>query len=349
MNKKAILALLFGISGAVFASDWRALNDEARNYYVQGQYEKSAAKSKEALQMAESTLGKESPELIPIMNNLARTYRQLNQPASAEPIYQRVAGLSEKAHGAVHPNLAAVLSNLGQTRMELGRYKDAETAFSRALQIREKAFGIGPNHPDSAQTRIMLANAQMEQGNLAVAEAGFKKALSSLEAAGARSTAMLEAKTGLARLYKRQKKNDQAESALQDVLTTMQKSGMAPEQTDAILTEIVNLQLTQGHYARAQSGLAALAESQAQRQAPYSERVTTYEGLISIGKLQNQPQQIESALRKLLALNEKAKGARSTETLETLDRLAEILAAQGKPEARRVADQAARLRKGSKR
>jgi len=349
MTAKNAIALLLFFSGAIHAADWRALNEEAKNHYVQGQYDKSAAKSREALQAAENSFGKEAPELIPLLNNLARTYRLLNQPAQAEALYQRAAALTEKKNGAQHPALAAALSQLAQIQYESGRYQDAATHFARALAIREKAFGIGPHHPETAQNRIDLARAQVALGQFTQAEAGFNKALQTLEPTqGIKHPGVLEARMGLAQLYKAQKKPAQAEAALQNVWNTLQKAGAPAQESDAVLTEIVNLQLAQGHYERAQTGLHTLADSQARRQAPYAERVTAYEGLISIGKLRNQPEQMETALKGLLALNEKAKGARSAETLETLDRLVEVLTAQNKTEAKRYADQAAKIRKSAK-
>lgn len=349
MTAKNVMALFLFFSGAIHAADWRVLNEEAKNYYVQGQYEKSAQKSQESLQSAEKGFGKDAPELIPLMNNLARTYRLLNQPAQAEALYLRAATLTEKKNGAQHPALAAALSQLAQIQHESGRFRDAATHFARALSIREKAFGIGPHHPETAQNRIDLARTQVALGQYDAAEAGFTKALKTLEPTqGIKHPGVLDAKLGLARLYQAQKKTAQAEAALQGVWNTMQKSGASGTESDAVLTEIVNLQLTQGHFERAQTGLNTLAENQARRQAPYAERVTTYEGLVSIGKLRNQPQQIESALKGLLALNEKAKGARSAETLATLDRLVEVLSAEGKAEAKRYANQAAQIRKASK-
>jgi len=349
MTAKNAIALLLFFSGVIHAADWRALNEEAKNHYVQGQYDKSAAKSREALLAAENNFGKDAPELIPLMNNLARTYRLLNKPAQAEALYLRAATLTEKKHGAQHPALATALSQLAQIQHESGRFQDAAKHFARTLAIREKAFGIGPHHPETAQTRIDLARTQVALGQFAPAEAGFNKALQTLETTqGIKHPGVLEARLGLAHLYKAQKKPAQAEAALQNVWSTLQKSGAPARESDAVLTELVNLQLAQGHYERAQSGLNALADSQARRQAPYAERVTTYEGLASIGKLRNQPLQIEAALKGLLALNEKAKGARSAETLETLDRLVEVLSAQGKAESKRYANQAAKIRKSTK-
>lgn len=349
MRHKILLLCAMLLPAATFASDWRSINEEAKVFYVQGQYDKSAVKSREAIQAAEMTLGKDAAELIPMMNNLGRTYRLLGQLDNAVAIQQRSVQLTEKKNGALHPALAQGLTVLAQAQMDLHRYKEAEASFARALVIREKAFTLGPHHPETAQNRIDLAKAQLELGNYAGAEAGFKRAIATLEPTlGIKHPGVLEAKMGIAKLFKAQKKTPQAESALQDVLTALQKSGAAPDQTDAVLNEIVNLQLAQGHYDRAQSGLNTLAENQARRQAPYAERVATFESLISIGKLQNKPEIIESALKGLLALNEKAKGARSNETLETLDRLVANLQAQGKNEATHYAKQAEKLRKPAK-
>lgn len=349
MTVKKIIAMLLFFSSAVYAADWRALNEEAKNYYVQGQYDKSAQKSLASLQSAEKSLGAEAPELIPIINNLARTYRQLKQDSKAEALYLRASILIEKVNGSQHPALALALSQLAQIQQASQRFKEAETHWARALAIREKAFAIGPHHPETAQTRIDLARTQVALGNFTAAEAGFSRALQTLEQTqGIKHPAVLEARLGLARLYQAQKKHALAESTLQKAWNVLQQSGAAAQQSDMVLIELVNLQLAQGQYERAQTGLNTLTENQARRQAPYAERVTSLEGLISIGKLQNQPQQTESALKKLLTLNESAKGARSTETLETLDRLVEVLTAQGKTEAKRYADQAARIRKSAK-
>jgi len=99
-----------------------------------------------ALELSETTLGLEHPDVATSLNNLALLYVVQDRPSDAEPLYKRSLSIREKALGAENRLVATSLNNLALLYDDQGRYSEAEPLFRRALRIREKA--LGPEEPE---------------------------------------------------------------------------------------------------------------------------------------------------------------------------------------------------------
>lgn len=70
------------------------------------------ARATEDLRLAESTLGREHPDVAISLNNLALLYHTLGSYAEAGQLYSRSLAIREKVLGPDHPDVAQSLNNL---------------------------------------------------------------------------------------------------------------------------------------------------------------------------------------------------------------------------------------------
>ena len=124
----AIAALLS--SPSVFAQgagiEWDILNDEVKELYRTGQYERAVVVGKKALKVAEEIVGPDHPSVATSLNNLALLYDTQGQYAAAEPLYKRALSINEKALGPDHPSVAASLNNLARFYRATGQILEAQ-------------------------------------------------------------------------------------------------------------------------------------------------------------------------------------------------------------------------------
>ncbi|MBK9722535.1 MAG: CHAT domain-containing protein [Saprospiraceae bacterium] len=122
----------------------------------------------EAKAIREKAIGKEHPDYVWSLNNLALLYKDIGNYQKAEPLYLEAKAISEKTVGKVHPDYAMILNNMAVCYKEMGNYEKAEPPFLEAKAIREKA--LGKEHRDYAQSLSNLAAMYMEMSNYEKAE-----------------------------------------------------------------------------------------------------------------------------------------------------------------------------------
>ena len=89
-----MMAMFLAMSGpmgaqAQSAADIDALNKQVVQLYGQGKYAEATAIAQRALTLAERVLGKEHPDTLTSVNNLAVLYQAQGRYAEAEPLYRR--------------------------------------------------------------------------------------------------------------------------------------------------------------------------------------------------------------------------------------------------------------------
>lgn len=111
-----------------------------------------------------STLGRDHPELVPVLNDLGVMYcRGLKSYDDAERFFQRSLEITDKTSGPESADAAPTLRNLAVLYEDQGRYKEAEPLYKRALAINEEV--LGPEHPDTTQMRKMLKALRRKKGS----------------------------------------------------------------------------------------------------------------------------------------------------------------------------------------
>jgi tetratricopeptide (TPR) repeat protein len=116
-------------------------------------HREAVARLSQALELRERHLGREHPELIPILNTLSAAFLYSGQAEEAIRTVRRAIAIHEASGGPENSNLAAPLSTLALQLRTQGQVAEARKHQARALAIMERTFG--PDHP---QTGLALAN-----------------------------------------------------------------------------------------------------------------------------------------------------------------------------------------------
>ncbi|MCP4347069.1 MAG: CHAT domain-containing protein, partial [Desulfobacterales bacterium] len=128
-----------------------------------------------ALQLNENVLGKEHPDTLTSMNNLAGLYKSQGRYGEAEPLYKAALQLRENVLGKEHPDTLTSMNNLAGLYSKQGRYGEAEPLYKAALQLNENV--LGKEHPDTLTSMNNLAFLYESQGRYGEAEPLYKAAL----------------------------------------------------------------------------------------------------------------------------------------------------------------------------
>jgi CHAT domain-containing protein len=87
------------------------------------------------LAIFEAAFGPEHPSVARSLNNIGGLHNEQNEPALAEPFFNRALALREKTYGPGHPALANSLANVARVFRDLGRIDDAVDYIRRATEI----------------------------------------------------------------------------------------------------------------------------------------------------------------------------------------------------------------------
>ncbi len=108
------------------AADIDTLNRQAVQLYGLGNYAEATVVAQRALTLAERVLGKEHPDTLTSVNNLAELYQAQGRYGEAEPLYRRALEARERVLGKEHPNTLISVNNLAELYRAQGRYGEAE-------------------------------------------------------------------------------------------------------------------------------------------------------------------------------------------------------------------------------
>jgi tetratricopeptide (TPR) repeat protein len=126
------------------------LNSRAMSLQSQRDFGGAESLFRQALAIAEKSLGPNHPDTAGSLNNLASLLESQGNFAGAEPLYRRALAICEKTLGPNHPHTAMSLDNLAGVLEAKGDYASAEPLYRRALAIAEQALG-----PDDPTTRTI--------------------------------------------------------------------------------------------------------------------------------------------------------------------------------------------------
>jgi len=122
--------------------------------YGEWNYDEALPLAKRALVLREAALGRNHPDLVPLLLNLGEVYKAKQKLSDAHSSFERALQISEKAFGADDVRLANILDRLAFLAFGERDERKAEGLFARSLAIREKA--AGPESPDLAKTAFAL-------------------------------------------------------------------------------------------------------------------------------------------------------------------------------------------------
>jgi len=188
-----------------------------------GKYEEAARYFEDTLEIRESRLGPDHPDVGQVINGLALIHYYKGEYSKAEPLYQRALAVREKSLGPENPYVADSLNGLAILYRNMGDFAKAEPLYQRALAIREKS--LGPEHPDVVTSLNNLAVLYARLGDYAKAESLFQHALAIREKSlGPEHLDVAVSLNNLALLYVDLGYYAKAEPLLQRTLAIQEKS-----------------------------------------------------------------------------------------------------------------------------
>lgn len=91
-----------------------------------GKYDEAEQMYREALGLYEKVLGREHPDTLTSMNNLALVLDSQGKYEEAEQMHRETLGLCEKVLGREHPSTLSSMNNLANVLDRQGKYEEAE-------------------------------------------------------------------------------------------------------------------------------------------------------------------------------------------------------------------------------
>ena len=109
----------------------QTLNNLAAVFHEQGRDAESTTLYRQALDVAEHSLGPDHPVIATILNNLAVNFRAQREYAQAVPLLVRALRIWMKTGGHEDPHLGPSFNNLASICLCLGRTREAEVFVHR--------------------------------------------------------------------------------------------------------------------------------------------------------------------------------------------------------------------------
>jgi serine/threonine protein kinase/Tfp pilus assembly protein PilF len=156
-----------------------AMDDLAKVYAREQQWELARQTWQHALTIDRRELGDDHPRVATDLNNLAIAATSLGDLAEAASLYQDAIQRAMHAFGERHPQSAAVVGNYGLLLQREGRLAEAEPALRKALAIVLSLYG--PDHFKVGYARVSLAMLLHDKGDLTGSDGEFRQALANYD------------------------------------------------------------------------------------------------------------------------------------------------------------------------
>ena len=313
---------------------------------AQGRYGAAYKKAMEAQTMYQKLLGKEHPDTLTSMNNLASVLDNQGKYEEAEEIDRRVLKLYEKVLGKEHPDTLTSMNNLALVLDNQGKYEEAEEIHGQEWKLSEKV--LGKEHPGTLTSMNNLALVLDNQGKYKEAEEMYRQVLKLQEKVlGKEHPNTLTSMSNLASVLDDQGKYKEAEEMLRQVLKLREKVlGKEHPNTLTSMSNLASVLDNQGKYEEAEEMLRQvlkLYEKVLGKEHP--DTLTSMNNLALVLDNRGKYEEAEEMLRQVLKLREKVLGKEHPNTLTSMSNLASVLDNQGKyEEAEEMLRQVLKLR-----
>src|ERR1700722_368582 len=181
-----------------------------RYYEALGRYEIALKLEEDALNVRQELLGREHPDTLTSMSNLAEVLSDQGQYEQAEEMHRQALGLRETVLGHEHPSTLTSMNNLAGGLSRQGKYDQAEEMHRQALRLRQRV--LGKEHPHTLESMDNLAETLSYQGKYEQAEEMHQQTLRLRETVlGQEHPDTLTSMSNLANVLGDQGKYEQAE------------------------------------------------------------------------------------------------------------------------------------------
>ncbi len=313
------------------AADVAALNKQMDQFYRQGEYKEAAVLAEKALAVAERVLGKEHPETLASVNNLAFLYEAQGRYGEAEPLYLRALEASERVLGQEHPDALRSVNNLASLYQAQGRYGEAEPLYRRALEARERV--LGKEHPHTLNSVNNLAGLYHAQGRYGEAEPLYRRALEASDRVlGKEHPDTLQSVNNLAGLYDSQGRYGEAEPLYRRAREAYERV-LGQEHPDTLrsVNNLASLYQAQGRYGEAEPLYRRALEARERVLGKeHPDTLTSVHNLAALYRAQGRHGEAEPLYRRALEASERVLGKEHPDTLLSVNNLAALYQAQGR-------------------
>ncbi len=275
-------------------------------------------------------MGKDHPDTLTSVNNLAFLYESQGLYGQAEPLFKRALQGSERVLGKDHPDTLTSVNNLAFLYERQGLYGQAEPLYKRALQGRERV--LGKDHPDTLTSVNNLAGLYSRQGLYSQAEPLYKRALQGRERVlGKDHPDTLTSVNNLAFLYERQGLYGQAEPLYKRALQGNERVlGKDHPDTLASVNNLAGLYSRQGLYGQAEPLYKrALQGNEQVLGKDHPDTLTSVNNLAFLYESQGLYGQAEPLYKRALQGRERVLGKDHPDTLTSVNNLAGLYESQG--------------------
>ncbi|MBF0421385.1 MAG: tetratricopeptide repeat protein [Magnetococcales bacterium] len=291
-----------------------------------GHFDEAIQLTKEILEHETKTLGKDHPNPLTTLNNLAGLNRRMGNFVEAEKNYRQALEGFEKVLGAEHPATITLMNNLAMTLEEEGLYDQAEPMFRKAWQVSEKA--LGKDHPTTLVNMNNLALLYESQGLFDKAEGLYNSTIALAETKlGSTHPDTVAMVNNLA--YLRMLKGDYKTAAegFQKVLSVwMGELGEKHQKTLKAMNNLARAEHRAGHLKEAETlFLRALALRKEALGPKHPDVLRTMLDLAIYYQTQKKTKEARDLLKMTLALDEEVLGKQHPYTFETLNALAKTM------------------------
>lgn len=219
----------------------------------QGLYAEAEVLTSESYHARGKVLGKQHPDTLASVSNLASVIRRRNQDRykEAEKLTRRALKGRKKVLGKEHPETLKSVNNLALVLQNQGRYEEAEVLIRQALVGKEKVFG--KEHANTLKSVGNLASVLRNQGRYKEAEVLTRRALEGGEKVlGKEHPDTLKSINLLASILRKQGKYKAAEVLIRQALEGKEKIfGKEHPETLKSINLLASILRKQGRYIEA--------------------------------------------------------------------------------------------------
>jgi tetratricopeptide (TPR) repeat protein len=207
-------------------------------YFDLGVYPEAQRQLERAVQLRRRVLGRDHPDALSSMNDLADAYRKQSLYAQAAPLLNEVLETRRRVLGETNPATVSSMHEVGLLYLDQGKYAQAEPLLARALEVQRRV--LGPDDPDTLASLHDLATTFAADGKLGQAEPLEIQALDARRRVlGEEHPQTARSMNELGWLYRQEGKYAQAESLL-NATVEVQRRVLGEDHSDT-LTSMNNL------------------------------------------------------------------------------------------------------------
>jgi len=302
-------------------------------YRKLGEYKTAESHLARTLQIRQEQLGKEHPETLDSMNNVANVYEAQGRYDEAEQLHSKVLEIRRRLLGEEHPSTLASMNNLARVYCAQGRYGEGEQLHVKTLEIQRRV--LGEEHIDTLKSMNNVANVYAERGRNDEAEQLLVTVVETQRRVlGQEHPETLGVMYNLATVYAYQGRHEEAESLFIKMLETQRRVlGEEHPDTLGVMNNLASVYERQGRDEEAEALHAKTLEIR--RRVLGEEHPDTLKSMNNLAGLYRDRGLCEEAEQlnlKVLEIRRRVLGEEHPRTLWSMGNLASVYASQDRYE-----------------